>query len=54
MVIAALAANDVSVINGIDKIERGYYDIVGKLESLGADIQKKADGMDEQIRIASV
>ena len=54
MVIAALAANDVSVINGIDKIERGYYDIVGKLESLGADIQKKANGMDEQTRVASV
>ena len=49
MVIAALATNDKSVIEGIDKIERGYYNIVGKLRDLGADIQKKANIKDEQI-----
>ncbi len=49
MVIAALATKDSSIIEGIDKIERGYYNIVGKLRELGADIQKKAGAMDEQI-----
>ena len=49
MVIAALATKDTSVIEGIDKIERGYYNIVGKLRELGADVQKKAGAMDEQI-----
>lgn len=48
MVIAALATKDTSVLNGIDKIERGYYNIVGKLRDLGADIQKKASVSDEQ------
>jgi UDP-N-acetylglucosamine enolpyruvyl transferase len=48
MVIAALAAKDSSVLEGIDKIERGYYNIVGKLTELGADIQKKESVSDEQ------
>ena len=54
MVIAALATNGTSVIEGIDKIERGYYNIVGKLQKLGADIQKKVSVTDEQFRTASV
>lgn len=49
MVIAALATNGRSVVEGIDKIERGYHNIVGKLRDLGADIQKKSDFSDEQI-----
>lgn len=49
MVIAALATPDRSVVEGIDKIERGYHNIVGKLRDLGADIQKKSDFSDEQI-----
>ncbi len=49
MVIAALATNDCSVVSGIDKIERGYHNIVGKLQALGADIQKKSVVKDEQI-----
>ncbi len=49
MVIAALATKDTSVVEGIDKIERGYYNIVGKLRELGADIQKKSASSDEQI-----
>ncbi len=48
MVIAALATKGASVLEGIDKIERGYYNIVGKLTELGADIQKKASVSDEQ------
>ncbi len=54
MVIAALATNGSSVIEGIDKIERGYYNIVGKLKKLGADIQKKVICLDEQMSSASV
>jgi UDP-N-acetylglucosamine 1-carboxyvinyltransferase len=48
MVIAALATNGTSTLEGIDKIERGYYNIVGKLRELGADIQKKVSVSDEQ------
>ena len=48
MVIAALASEGESTISGIEKIERGYYNIVGKLQSLGADIQKKVVISDEQ------
>ena len=48
MVIAALASNGTSTLEGIDKIERGYYNIVGKLRELGADIQKKVSVLDEQ------
>jgi len=54
MVIAALATNGTSVLDGIDKIERGYYNIVGKLAELGADIQKKAVVADEQIHTAKI
>ncbi len=48
MVIAALATDGKSIVEGIDKIERGYYNIVGKLRELGADIQKKVTSQDEQ------
>ena len=48
MVIAALATKGTSTLEGIDQIERGYYNIVGKLTELGADIQKKASVSDEQ------
>ena len=54
MVIAALATNGSSVLEGIDKIERGYYNIVGKLQKLGADIEKKSTYTDEQFRTVSV
>ncbi len=54
MIIAALATDDTSMVEGIDKIERGYYDIVGKLRQIGADIQKKSASADEQIRTATM
>ena len=38
LVIAALAAEGESTIGGVEYIERGYYDFVGKLRALGADI----------------
>ena len=38
LVIAALAAEGVSVIEGTEYIERGYENIVAKLKNLGAEI----------------
>lgn len=39
LIIAGLTAEGETVIYGVDKIERGYDDIVGKLRALGADIE---------------
>ncbi|MDR0381665.1 MAG: UDP-N-acetylglucosamine 1-carboxyvinyltransferase [Oscillospiraceae bacterium] len=39
LVVAALAAQGVTVIDGIRHIERGYEDMVGKLRGLGAEIR---------------
>ncbi len=39
MIIAGLAAEGETVISDIDNIRRGYADIVGKLKSLGAEIE---------------
>lgn len=39
LIIAALAADGTSCISGVESIERGYFDIVGKLRSIGADIE---------------
>ncbi len=38
LVIAALAAKGTTEIGGVEYIERGYFDIEGKLRALGADI----------------
>jgi UDP-N-acetylglucosamine 1-carboxyvinyltransferase len=43
LIIAALNAEGETRISGVDKIERGYYDIVGKLRSIGADIELVED-----------
>ncbi|MBQ9414353.1 MAG: UDP-N-acetylglucosamine 1-carboxyvinyltransferase [Clostridia bacterium] len=40
MVIAALCAQGVSIVDDIQYIERGYENIVEKLQSLGADIER--------------
>ncbi len=40
VIIAALAADGITVIDNISLIERGYDDIVGKLAAVGADIRK--------------
>lgn len=40
LVLAALVAHGTSTINRAELIERGYEDVVGKLQSLGADIQR--------------
>jgi len=39
-VIAGLAANGITEVDGIGYIERGYEDIVEKLTRLGADIRR--------------
>ncbi|MBQ9647266.1 MAG: UDP-N-acetylglucosamine 1-carboxyvinyltransferase [Oscillospiraceae bacterium] len=39
MIVAALAATGTSEILNVQYIERGYEDIIGKLRSLGADIE---------------
>ena len=39
LIIAGLNAEGETVISGVEKIERGYDDIVGKLRALGADIE---------------
>ena len=39
LIIAGLTAAGETVIGGVEKIERGYDDIVGKLRALGADIE---------------
>lgn len=40
LVIAALGAEGVSTISGLEFIDRGYEDLVSKLRLLGADIQR--------------
>ena len=41
LVIAALAAEGESEISGLEFLDRGYEDIVGKLKRLGADIHRE-------------
>jgi len=40
MVVAGLAAEGETVISGVDHIDRGYDDLVGRLRSVGADITR--------------
>lgn len=47
MVIAALASEGDSELYGIDKIERGYYNIQEKFTSLGANIKKVVEYSEE-------
>lgn len=41
LILAGLSAQGVTEISGVSHIERGYGDIVGKLQQVGADICKK-------------
>lgn len=43
LLIAALSAEGKSVIENIDQIDRGYQDIDGRLQALGADIRRISD-----------
>ena len=40
LVIAGLAADSVTTVTGLEFIDRGYQDLLEKLKSLGADIQR--------------
>ncbi len=40
LVIAGLAADSVTTVTGLEYIDRGYQDLLEKLRSLGADIQR--------------
>ena len=42
VLIAALAAEGISEITGTEIIERGYHDIVGKFNALGAEISSNS------------
>ena len=52
MIVAALAANGTSFIEDIDYIQRGYEDIVGKLQAIGADIERVPSSDNETISVA--
>ncbi|MCC7357707.1 UDP-N-acetylglucosamine 1-carboxyvinyltransferase [Candidatus Uhrbacteria bacterium] len=39
--LAALISNGTSILTGVDHLERGYEDLIGKMNSLGANIQVK-------------
>ena len=43
LVVAALAADGETVIDGVHHVDRGYEDLVGKLRILGADIVRRDD-----------
>jgi UDP-N-acetylglucosamine 1-carboxyvinyltransferase len=43
MVIAAICAEGTSVIHNVYQIERGYEDLSGRLQSLGAQIKRESD-----------
>lgn len=47
LIVAALGAEGESVIRGIRHVDRGYYKIEKLLLSLGADISRKCDGLQE-------
>jgi UDP-N-acetylglucosamine 1-carboxyvinyltransferase len=40
LVVAGLAADDATVIRGVHHVERGYDDLIGRLGSLGAGIER--------------
>ncbi|MBE6546078.1 MAG: UDP-N-acetylglucosamine 1-carboxyvinyltransferase [Ruminococcaceae bacterium] len=40
LIIAALGAEGVSTVSGLEFVDRGYQDLVAKLKSLGADIRR--------------
>ena len=40
LLIAAMSADGTSVINNVEQIDRGYQDIAGRLNALGARISR--------------
>ena len=54
MVIAGLCAQGVTEIQGVDYIERGYEDLVGKLRRVGADIRSVEIPENEEAQIIKI
>ena len=54
MVIAGLCAQGVTEIQGVDYIERGYEDLVGKLRRVGADIQSVEIPENEEAQVIKI
>ena len=48
MVIAALAAHGTTEVSCVHYIERGYENLVGKLQALGANIKAVEESDDEE------
>ena len=42
LVVAGLAAEGETIIAGAHHVDRGYDDLVGKLRSVGADIERRS------------
>jgi UDP-N-acetylglucosamine 1-carboxyvinyltransferase len=54
MIIAGLAASGTTIIEGIEStLDRGYYDIVGKLRQVGADIKRVQVSDTDAIRMVN-
>ena len=54
LVIAALAAQGESEISNVQYIERGYEDIIGKLQALGADIRAVEEPEEDALATAQI
>ena len=52
MIIAGLVAEGQTTLEGLETLDRGYYDIVGKLRRVGADIYRTAVAETASIQIA--
>jgi len=52
MIIAGLAAEGQTTLEGLETLDRGYYDIVGKLRRVGADIYRTAIAESSSAQIA--
>jgi UDP-N-acetylglucosamine 1-carboxyvinyltransferase len=48
LVIAGLATNGTTELEGLEHIDRGYENLVGKLQSLGADVQRVSSQRSER------
>ena len=44
LIIAGLAAEGETAVSDLYHLDRGYEDLIGKFESLGADIRRIDDG----------
>ena len=52
MIIAGLAAEGQTTLEGLETLDRGYYDIVGKLHRVGADIRRTVVAESASVQIA--